>query len=104
MLLLLLLRRRRLMLVPPRLSIIWLLPPQPRSPAQPALWHYAALREQVPGAEVRTGAFESTLLDGVAQVVISPGLSLREPVATEALVLAAEQAARQLDLADPCLR
>jgi UDP-N-acetylmuramoylalanine--D-glutamate ligase len=45
----------------------------------------AALREQVPGAEVRTGAFESTLLDGVAQVVISPGLSLREPVATEAL-------------------
>ena len=45
----------------------------------------AALREQVPGAEIRTGAFESTLLDGVAQVVISPGLSLREPVATEAL-------------------
>jgi len=45
----------------------------------------AALREQVPNADIRTGAFESTLLDGVAQVVISPGLSLREPVATEAL-------------------
>jgi len=45
----------------------------------------AALRDQVPRAEIRTGAFESTLLDGVAQVVISPGLSLREPVATEAL-------------------
>jgi len=45
----------------------------------------AALREQVPRADIRTGAFESSLLDGVAQVVISPGLSLREPVATEAL-------------------
>jgi UDP-N-acetylmuramoylalanine--D-glutamate ligase len=45
----------------------------------------AALREQVPAAEVRTGAFESGLLDGVTQVVISPGLSLREPVATEAM-------------------
>jgi len=45
----------------------------------------AALREQVPRADIRTGVFESTLLDGVAQVVISPGLSLREPVATEAL-------------------
>ena len=45
----------------------------------------AALREQVPDADIRTGAFESALLDGVAQVVISPGLSLREPVATEAL-------------------
>jgi UDP-N-acetylmuramoylalanine--D-glutamate ligase len=45
----------------------------------------AALREQVPAAEVRTGAFESALLDGVSQVVISPGLSLREPVATEAV-------------------
>ena len=45
----------------------------------------AALREQVPGADIHTGVFESTLLDGVAQVVISPGLSLHEPVATEAL-------------------
>jgi UDP-N-acetylmuramoylalanine--D-glutamate ligase len=45
----------------------------------------AALREQVPSAEVRTGAFEPGLLEGVSQVVISPGLSLREPVAADAL-------------------
>ena len=43
----------------------------------------AALREQVPGVELRTGAFQNALLDGVAQVVISPGLSLSEPVAVE---------------------
>jgi UDP-N-acetylmuramoylalanine--D-glutamate ligase len=42
------------------------------------------LREQVPEAELRTGAFQSRLLDGVAQVVISPGLALSEPVAVEA--------------------
>jgi UDP-N-acetylmuramoylalanine--D-glutamate ligase len=45
----------------------------------------AALREQVPTAELRTGAFAASLLDDVAQVVISPGLSLREPVAVEAV-------------------
>jgi UDP-N-acetylmuramoylalanine--D-glutamate ligase len=44
----------------------------------------AALREQVPDAELHTGAFQPGLLDGVAQVVISPGLSLREPVVAEA--------------------
>ena len=44
----------------------------------------AALREQVPDAELHTGAFESRLLDGVAQVLISPGLALREPIAAEA--------------------
>ena len=44
-----------------------------------------ALREKVPAAELRTGAFDSSLLDGVAQVVISPGLSLQEPVVREAL-------------------
>jgi UDP-N-acetylmuramoylalanine--D-glutamate ligase len=43
-----------------------------------------ALREQVPGAQLHTGPFDAGLLDGVAQVVISPGLSLREPVALEA--------------------
>ena len=43
-----------------------------------------ALRAQVPQAELRTGRFDASLLDGVAQVVISPGLSLREPVASEA--------------------
>ena len=45
----------------------------------------AALRTDVSGAELRTGAFASALLDDVAQVVISPGLSLQEPVVREAL-------------------
>jgi UDP-N-acetylmuramoylalanine--D-glutamate ligase len=43
-----------------------------------------ALRAQVPGGELRTGVFAPALLDGISQVVISPGLSLREPVAVEA--------------------
>ena len=44
-----------------------------------------SLHAELPRAELRTGAFGTGLLDGVAQVVISPGLSLREPVAREAL-------------------
>jgi UDP-N-acetylmuramoylalanine--D-glutamate ligase len=44
-----------------------------------------ALRAQVADADLRTGAFDAGLLDDVAQVVISPGLSLREPVALEAV-------------------
>jgi UDP-N-acetylmuramoylalanine--D-glutamate ligase len=44
----------------------------------------AALREQVPLAELRTGAFDAVLLEGISQVVISPGLSLAEPVVQEA--------------------
>jgi UDP-N-acetylmuramoylalanine--D-glutamate ligase len=44
-----------------------------------------ALRAQVPEAELRTGAFESSLLEGMSQVVISPGLSLRQPLVHEAL-------------------
>jgi UDP-N-acetylmuramoylalanine--D-glutamate ligase len=44
----------------------------------------AALREQVPDAELRTGPFTDSLLDGVAQVVISPGLALTEPVVQQA--------------------
>ena len=44
----------------------------------------AALRAELPAVELRTGAFEPALLEDVAQVVISPGLSLREPVAVEA--------------------
>ena len=44
----------------------------------------AALREQVPGAELHTGAFAPALLEGVAQVVISPGLPLRQPLVAEA--------------------
>ncbi len=43
-----------------------------------------ALRRELDGTEVRTGPFEDTLLDDVAQVLISPGLSLREPIAVEA--------------------
>jgi UDP-N-acetylmuramoylalanine--D-glutamate ligase len=44
-----------------------------------------ALGRQVPAADLRTGAFTPSLLDGVAQVLISPGLSLREPLVREAL-------------------
>ena len=45
----------------------------------------ATLRAQLPEAELRTGAFDDSLLEDVSQVVISPGLSLREPVAVEAV-------------------
>jgi UDP-N-acetylmuramoylalanine--D-glutamate ligase len=44
-----------------------------------------ALRADVPAAELQTGAFSPSLLDDVAQVVISPGLSLQEAVVQEAL-------------------
>jgi UDP-N-acetylmuramoylalanine--D-glutamate ligase len=44
-----------------------------------------SLRAEVPDAELRTGVFAESLLDDVAQVVISPGLSLQEPVVREAL-------------------
>jgi UDP-N-acetylmuramoylalanine--D-glutamate ligase len=44
-----------------------------------------ALRAGVPTADVRTGAFAASLLDDVAQVVISPGLSLQEPLVRAAL-------------------
>jgi len=44
-----------------------------------------ALRADVPAAELQTGAFNPSLLDDVAQVVISPGLSLQEAVVQEAL-------------------
>jgi UDP-N-acetylmuramoylalanine--D-glutamate ligase len=39
-----------------------------------------ALREQVPHAELRTGVFGDSLLDGCAHVVISPGLAVDQPV------------------------
>jgi UDP-N-acetylmuramoylalanine--D-glutamate ligase len=45
----------------------------------------AELQAQVPAAELRSGAFAPDLLDGVAQVVISPGLSMKQPVVQEAL-------------------
>ncbi len=43
------------------------------------------LRSGVPSAELLTGAFTVGLLDDVAQVVISPGLSLQQPVVRAAL-------------------
>jgi UDP-N-acetylmuramoylalanine--D-glutamate ligase len=44
----------------------------------------AALRTLVPEAQLRTGPFTFDLLDDAAQVVISPGLSVGEPVVREA--------------------
>jgi UDP-N-acetylmuramoylalanine--D-glutamate ligase len=44
----------------------------------------ATLRDEAPAAELHTGAFQDALLDGVALVVISPGLALRERIAVEA--------------------
>ncbi len=43
-----------------------------------------ALRRELDGTEFRAGPFEDALLDDVSQVLISPGLSLREPIAIEA--------------------
>jgi UDP-N-acetylmuramoylalanine--D-glutamate ligase len=43
-----------------------------------------ALHQDGAEVELRTGAFEPALLDDVAQVVVSPGLSVREPVVQEA--------------------
>ena len=43
-----------------------------------------ALRAGGDDVELRTGAFDTALLDDVAQVVVSPGLSVREPVVQEA--------------------
>ena len=44
----------------------------------------AALRETGAEFELHTGAFDSALLEGVSQVVVSPGLSVHEPVVREA--------------------
>jgi UDP-N-acetylmuramoylalanine--D-glutamate ligase len=45
----------------------------------------AELQARVPGAELRSGAFTTDLFDGMAHVVISPGLSVQQPVVQEAL-------------------
>ncbi len=45
----------------------------------------AELQARVPEAELRSGAFTPDLLDGMAHVVISPGLSVQQPVVQEAL-------------------
>jgi UDP-N-acetylmuramoylalanine--D-glutamate ligase len=44
----------------------------------------ASLRSQVPAAELRTGPFAPSLLEDVAQVVVSPGLAVGQPVVREA--------------------
>jgi UDP-N-acetylmuramoylalanine--D-glutamate ligase len=43
-----------------------------------------ALRTEVPSAELHTGAFEASLLDGVDQVIVSPGLTVQQPVVAAA--------------------
>ena len=50
--------------------------------APPAL---GAVREAAPGLDVRLGAFDEALVEGVDTVVASPGLALREPVLRAAL-------------------
>lgn len=43
-----------------------------------------ALRESLPQADVRTGAFDNGLLEGIDLLALSPGLSIKEPVVREA--------------------
>jgi UDP-N-acetylmuramoylalanine--D-glutamate ligase len=45
---------------------------------------YERLLEELPEVELRTGPFDAALLEDAAQVVVSPGLSVREPVVVEA--------------------
>lgn len=47
--------------------------------SRPAPPESAALDNLAPDADVRFGAFDESLLDGAAQVIASPGVSLREP-------------------------
>ena len=44
----------------------------------------AALQQLAPQAEVRFGGFDSRLLDGASEIVVSPGVSLREPFLLQA--------------------
>ena len=45
----------------------------------------AALRQLAPQAQVSFGAFDASLLDGATQIVVSPGVSLREPLLVDAV-------------------
>jgi UDP-N-acetylmuramoylalanine--D-glutamate ligase len=45
---------------------------------------YERLQRELPEVELRTGPFAAELLDNASQVVVSPGLSVREPVVVEA--------------------
>jgi UDP-N-acetylmuramoylalanine--D-glutamate ligase len=44
----------------------------------------AALRQLAPEADVVLGSFDTALLDGAGEIVVSPGISLREPFLREA--------------------
>jgi UDP-N-acetylmuramoylalanine--D-glutamate ligase len=46
----------------------------------------AALEKIAPNAEVRFGGFDEALLDGASQIVVSPGVSLKEPFLMSAAV------------------
>ncbi len=54
--------------------------------SRPAPPESAALDSLAPDADVRFGAFDESLLDGAAQVIASPGVSLREPFLMSAAV------------------
>lgn len=45
----------------------------------------ATLRSELPQAEVRCGAFDNSLLDGVDQIAISPGVPLADPFVQRAI-------------------
>ena len=44
----------------------------------------ATLKSVAPDVTVRAGGFDQSLLDDVNEVIISPGVSLREPILVEA--------------------
>ena len=46
----------------------------------------AALDRLAPGAQVSFGAFDESLLDGATQIIVSPGVSMREPFLMSAAV------------------
>ncbi len=45
----------------------------------------AALAKLAPDVDARFGAFDSALLEGASQIVVSPGVSVREPFVMEAI-------------------
>jgi UDP-N-acetylmuramoylalanine--D-glutamate ligase len=56
-------------------------------PEPPELKNLGLLSARV---QLRLGAFDTTLLDGADQIVVSPGVSLREPIVREALARGVE--------------
>jgi UDP-N-acetylmuramoylalanine--D-glutamate ligase len=45
----------------------------------------AALEQLAPNAEVRFGGFDRALLDGASQLIVSPGVAVRDPFVAEAI-------------------